>query len=127
MNFLELCQRLRSEIKDSGDGPSNVERQRGDDLKIVEAVREAWTELQLCRTWSPSFWVEPFNADAPQVLTKNIDVPFIRAELHILIVWKAMYGLAISDAAQEKVIRANDEYDRLFLRMCNQYLPTLTL
>ncbi len=50
MNFLQICQRVRSETGVSGDGPSNVAGQVGMYKKIVEWVLAAHEEIQLRST-----------------------------------------------------------------------------
>lgn len=46
MNFLELCKKTRHESRVSGSGPATVESQTGILGDVVEAVRDAWIELQ---------------------------------------------------------------------------------
>ena len=47
MNFLQICQRVRSETGVSGDGPSNVAGQVGMYKKLVDWVQAAHEEIQL--------------------------------------------------------------------------------
>lgn len=47
MNFLQICQRVRSETGVSGDGPSNVAGQVGIYKKLVDWVQAAHEEIQL--------------------------------------------------------------------------------
>lgn len=46
MNYLQLCQRLRSEAGVSGSGPSGVTGQTGFHLKLVEWVASAYQDIQ---------------------------------------------------------------------------------
>ena len=46
MNFLELCKKTRHESRVTGSGPSTVVNQVGILRDIVEAVNDAWLELQ---------------------------------------------------------------------------------
>lgn len=60
MNFLQLCQRTRSEAGVPGTGPASVENQTGQLLRIVQWVEEAYEEIQnLQATWS--FLQKSFN------------------------------------------------------------------
>ncbi|MBC8438989.1 MAG: hypothetical protein H8D87_04820 [Deltaproteobacteria bacterium] len=52
MNFLEICQRARSEAGIPGTGPSSVVAQTGQLLRVVQWVSEAYEEIQnLHPTW----------------------------------------------------------------------------
>lgn len=56
MTFLELCKRVLQESGFSGTGPASVIGQRGIEARIVNWVRDAWTELQQDREdWSFMF------------------------------------------------------------------------
>lgn len=46
MNYLGLCKRLRQEAGYSGSGPASVEGQAGEAQRIVDWVRDAWTDIQ---------------------------------------------------------------------------------
>ena len=46
MNFLSLCQRLRSEARIPGTGPSSVTGQTGELAKIVEWITTAYEDIQ---------------------------------------------------------------------------------
>jgi len=52
MNFLQLCQRLRSEAGIPGVGPSSVAGQTGELLRVVQWIEEAYEYIQnLYSTW----------------------------------------------------------------------------
>lgn len=60
MNFLQLCQRLRSEADISGTGPSSVVGQSGEMLDIVNWILQAYEEVQnLHSDWK--FLQDTFN------------------------------------------------------------------
>ena len=122
MNFLQLAQHLRQEMNDSGEGPHQVTNQRGRNLEYVEAVREAWLEIQMLRPWQDAFWREDFNRGNLQVLQVSSDTPFIPERYHSAIVFYAMQGKAISQNAQELTIRAQQEWDKYFYLLCRDYL-----
>lgn len=46
MNFLELCKKARHESRVTGSGPATVTNQVGVLYDVVEAVKDAWLELQ---------------------------------------------------------------------------------
>lgn len=46
MNFLQLCQRLRLECGASGTGPVTTANQKGELLRIVTWIQNAWIEIQ---------------------------------------------------------------------------------
>lgn len=53
MNYLQLAQRLSSEVGASGTGPSSVLGQTGMSLRLVNWVNTAWLEIQgLHNTWN---------------------------------------------------------------------------
>jgi hypothetical protein len=58
MNFLQICQRVRSETGVSGDGPANVAGQVGIYKKIVDWVQAAHEEIQLRSTNWRFDWAE---------------------------------------------------------------------
>lgn len=62
MNFLQLAQRISSEVGASGNGPSSVLGQTGANLRLVNWINSAWLEIQgLHNTWNwmrkPFSWV----------------------------------------------------------------------
>jgi len=122
MNFLQLAQRLRREMNDTGEGPTQITNQRGRNLEYVEAIREAWLEIQSLRTWNAKFWQEGFAADNPQYLETSTDTPFIPELHHLAIVFYAMRNKAISQNAQELVIRAENEWDKHLHLLCLNFL-----
>ena len=56
MNYLQLAQRLRREMNDTGEGPFGVSNQKGRSLEYVDAIRESWLDIQSLRDWSEDFW-----------------------------------------------------------------------
>lgn len=53
MNYLQLVQRLSSEVGASGTGPSSVLGQTGMNLRLVNWINTAWLEIQgLHNTWN---------------------------------------------------------------------------
>ena len=52
MTFLELCQELRRESGAAGTGPTAVTSQTGENLRLVNWVKESWRRIQRARdTW----------------------------------------------------------------------------
>ncbi|OBX05763.1 hypothetical protein QV06_01135 [Gallibacterium genomosp. 3] len=127
MNFLQLAQRLRREISDTGEGPAGVTNQRGRNLEYVDAIREAWSDIQIIRQWSDNFYVSPYSKDNLQLLQSSIDTPFIPEYLHLGIVYYALANKALSQNAQELVLKAQTEWDKYLNLLCRDYLPTATL
>lgn len=53
MNYLQLAQRLSSEVGASGTGPTSVIAQTGMNLRMVNWIASAWLEIQgLHNTWN---------------------------------------------------------------------------
>ncbi|PRM68276.1 hypothetical protein [Haemophilus influenzae] len=77
MNYLQLAQRLRREMNDTGEGPHNVTNQTGRNLEYVDAIREAWLDIQSLRPWNKRFWENGFDSDNLQELEASSDTPFI--------------------------------------------------
>lgn len=127
MNYLKLAQRLRREMNDTGEGPYSVTNQMGRSLEYVEAIRESWLEIQSLREWESSFWGDGFSAKNPQVLEDSSDTPFIPEKYHVAIVYYAMQGRALSQNAQELVMRGQSEWDKYLHLLCTQFLPVPTL
>lgn len=127
MNFLQLAQRLRREMNDTGEGPYNVTNQTGRNLEYVDAIREAWLDIQSLRPWNKSFWNDGFSAENLQYLEDSSDTPFIPEHFHIAIVYYAMQGKALSQNAQELVMRGQNEWDKYLHLFCSQFLPTPSL
>lgn len=125
MNFLALAQRLRQEMNDSGEGPAQVTGQRGRNLEYVNAIKEAWLDIQQCRSWAVQFWQQGFSPDKLQILENTVDTPFIPAQYHLAIVFYAMQSKAISQNAQELILRGQQEWDKYLHLLCRDFLPTL--
>ncbi|QEH18436.1 hypothetical protein [Histophilus somni] len=125
MNFLALAQRLRQEMNDSGEGPAQVTGQRGRNLEYVNAIREAWLDIQQCRPWAVQFWQQGFSPDKLQILENTVDTPFIPAQYHLAIVFYAMQSKAISQNAQELILRGQQEWDKYLHLLCRDFLPTV--
>ena len=127
MNYLQLAQRLRREMNDTGDGTFGVSDQKGRSLEYVDAVRESWLDIQSLRDWSEDFWGEGFSSKNPQVLEESADTPFIPEKFHVAIVYYAMQGKALSQNAQELILRGQNEWDKYLHLLCTQFLPTPSL
>ena len=127
MNYLQLAQRLRREMNDTGDGPFGVSDQKGRSLEHVDAVRESWLDIQSLRDWSEDFWGDGFSSKNPQVLEESADTPFIPEKFHVAIVYYAMQGKALSQNAQELILRGQNEWDKYLHLLCTQFLPTPSL
>ena len=53
MNFLQLAQELSSEVGASGNGPTSVLAQTGNNKRLVSWIAKAWLEIQgLHNTWN---------------------------------------------------------------------------
>jgi len=127
MNFLQLVQRLRREISDTGEGPAGVTNQSGRNLEYIDAIREAWSDIQIIRQWSDNFYAPPYSKDNLQLLQSSTDTPFIPEYLHLGIVYYALVNKALSQNAQELVLKAQTEWDKYLNLLCRDYLPTATL
>lgn len=125
MNFLALAQRLRQEMNDSGEGPAQVTGQRGRNLEYVNAIKEAWLDIQQCRPWAVQFWQQGFSPDKLQILENTVDTPFMPAQYHLAIVFYAMQSKAISQNAQELILRGQQEWDKYLHLLCRDFLPTV--
>lgn len=127
MNYLQLAQRLRREMNDTGEGPFGVSNQEGRSLEYVDAIRESWLDIQSLRDWNEDFWGEGFSSKNPQVLEESSDAPFIPEKFHMAIVYYAMQGKALSQNAQELILRGQNEWDKYLHLLCTQFLPTPSL
>lgn len=127
MNYLQLAQRLRREMNDTGEGPFGVSNQKGRSLEYVDAIRESWLDIQSLRDWNEDFWGEGFSSKNPQVLEESADTPFIPEKFHMAIVYYAMQGKALSQNAQELILRGQSEWDKYLHLLCTQFLPTPSL
>ncbi|HDR1420087.1 TPA: hypothetical protein QB189_002021 [Pasteurella multocida] len=122
MNFIQLAQRLRQEMNDTGEGPTQVTNQRGRSLEYVNAIREAWNDIQTIRDWDRRFWREGFSKENIQILNISTDTPFIPERYHLAIVFYAMQGKAISQNAQELIVHAQNEWDKYLHLLCRDFL-----
>lgn len=127
MNFLQLTQRLRREMNDTGEGPYAVTNQTGRNLEYVDAIREAWLDIQSLRLWGDYFWSNGFSLDNLQSLETSSDTPFIPERFHVAIVYYAMQGKSLSQNAQELVMRGQYEWDKYLHILCESFLPTPSL
>lgn len=67
MNYLQLSQRVTSELGLAGSGPAAVTNQVGMDKKIVNWVASAWEEIQLMRNdWRFNWATGSINITAGQ-------------------------------------------------------------
>lgn len=127
MIFLELAQRLRQEMNDTGEGPTQVTGQRGRNLEYVNAIREAWLDIQQLRPWSAQFWQQDFNPQDLQILDESTDTPFIPEQYHLAIVFYAMQSKAISQNAQELILRGQQEWDKYLHLLCRDFLNEIRM
>ena len=91
MTYLQLCQRLRAECQDIGLGPTSVYSAASRDQNYIQAIREAWLEIQLLRPdWT--FWPDDlsYTLTVPQLLAEDTDTPFIPEQYHPGIVYLAL-------------------------------------
>lgn len=122
MNFIQLAQRLRQEMNDTGEGPTQVTNQRGRSLEYVNAIREAWNDIQTLREWDNRFWANGFSKANIQTLNVSTDTPFIPERYHLAIVFYAMQGVAISQNTQELIVRAQNEWDKYLHLLCRDFI-----
>lgn len=61
MNFLEMCQRVRSLAGIQGAGPVDVTTQTGEYERIVNWVKDAWVKIQIERGGKWKFLVTPWT------------------------------------------------------------------
>lgn len=132
MNYLQLCNRLHGEMNDSGTGLTAVINQTGRYGKIVNAIREAWIEIQ-DDNWDSAFFgmkpkADPADADTfydrhdPQVLTEQLDTPFIPEQYQMIIVYQAMKKQSLSLNAPELRAIADEGYAAIKSKMVNRYI-----
>ncbi|WP_429060925.1 hypothetical protein [Aeromonas hydrophila] len=121
MTFLELCQRLRAECQDLGSGPDAVGGQSGRMQRYVEAIRESWVKLQLSRNdWA---WLASDPVTPLQLLADDADTPFIEEAYHIVIVWNALRQMAVTELAQELIMRGESEFATWHGLLVKRYVP----
>lgn len=122
MTYLQLCQRLRAECQDIGLGPVSVESTNSRDQSYIQAIKEAWLEIQLLRTdWT--FWPEDesYSLTAPQLLAVDGDVLFIPEQYHTGVVYYALLQRGLTLAAQELVEKANAGWSRYYSMLVDRY------
>lgn len=117
-------------MRDSGTGPTSVTNQKGRYLEMVEAIQEAWTQLQGEKGWDKSFYGSKLNTEVaekyskydPQILKNSLDIPYLPEQYQLVIVWKAMIGPATRMNAPELLQKAQSKYDELMMQLCNRYI-----
>ena len=122
MTYLQLCQRLRAECQDIGLGPNSVLSSNQRDQTYIQAIREAWLEMQLLRPdWT--FWPDDlsYTLTAPQLLAVDADVPFIPEQYHVAIVYFALGQRALSASAPELVEKHNQLWSRYYRMLTDRY------
>ena len=122
MTFLQLCQRLRAECQDIGIGPISVQSTASRDQNYIQAIREAWLEIQLLRPdWT--FWPDDlsYTLTAPQMLADDTDSPFIPEQYHPAIVYFALGQRALTASAPELVEKHNVMWSRYLGMLVNRY------
>jgi hypothetical protein len=84
MNYLELCQKLRSECGISGDGPVTVDGQTGQLKLLVNWINDAWIRIQSRR----KDWYFMWNIFSFQTAANIQDYTAIDAGLTDLAYWE---------------------------------------
>lgn len=128
MTYLQLCQRLRAECQDIGLGPISVLSTTTRDQNYIQAIREAWLEIQLLRNdWT--FWPEDgsYSLTEPQILNADTDTPFIPEQYHIAIVYFALGQRALSASAAELVEKHTMMWERYYNMLIARYTPDITI
>ncbi len=123
MTFLQLCQRLRAECQDIGIGPASVLSSAPRDQIYIQAIREAWLEIQLLRSdWN--FWPTTpavYTVLAPQSLNVDADTPFIPEQYHPGIVYFALGQRALTASAPELIEKSNQMWSRYYAQLVTRY------
>ena len=122
MTYLQLCQRLRAECQDIGLGPISVLSTTTRDQNYIQAIREAWLEIQLLRNdWT--FWPDDnrHSLTSPQLLVADNDEPFIPAQYHLGLVYYAMAQRALTLAATEMIEKSNVGWGRYYSMLLDRY------
>ena len=122
MNYLQLCQRLRAECQDIGLGPVSVESTNSRDQSYIQAIKEAWLEIQLLRTdWT--FWPDDgaHSITSPQTLSIDGDIAFIPEQYHPGIVYFALGQKALSASAPELIEKNNQMWSRYYKMLVDRY------
>ena len=128
MNYLQLCQRLRAECQDIGIGPISVQSTASRDQNYIQAIREAWLEIQLLRNdWT--FWPDDlsYTGTEPQLLTDDTDTPFIPEAYHPAIVYFALGQRALTAYAPELVEKHNAMWSRYLGMLVSRYTGDITI
>ena len=128
MNYLQLCQRLRAECQDIGIGPISVQGRASRDQNYIQAIREAWLEIQLLRNdWT--FWPDDlsYTGTEPQLLTDVTDTPFIPEAYHPAIVYFARGQRALTASAPELVEKHNAMWSRYLGMLVSRYTGDITI
>ena len=128
MNYLQLCQRLRAECQDIGIGPISVQSTASRDQNYIQAIREAWLEIQLLRNdWT--FWPDDlsYTGTEPQLLTDDTDTPFIPEAYHPAIVYFALGQRALTASAPELVEKHNAMWSRYLGMLVSRYTGDITI
>ena len=128
MNYLQLCQRLRAECQDIGLGPTSVYSTASRDQNYIQAIREAWLEIQLLRNdWT--FWPDDlsYTGTEPQLLTDDTDTPFIPEAYHPAIVYFALGQRALTASAPELVEKHNAMWSRYLGMLVSRYTGDITI
>ena len=128
MTFLQLCQRLRAECQDIGIGPISVQSTASRDQNYIQAIREAWLEIQFLRNdWT--FWPDDlsYTGIEPQLLTNDADTPFIPEQYHPGIVYFALGQRALTASAPELVEKHNAMWSRYLGMLVSRYTGDITI
>ena len=128
MTFLQLCQRLRAECQDIGIGPISVQSTASRDQNYIQAIREAWLEIQLLRNdWT--FWPDDlsYTGTEPQLLTDDTDTPFIPEAYHPAIVYFALGQRALTASAPELVEKHTLMWSRYLGMLVSRYTGDITI
>ena len=128
MTYLQLCQRLRAECQDIGSGPISVQSTASRDQNYIQAIREAWLEIQLLRNdWT--FWPDDlsYTGTEPQLLTDDTDTPFIPEAYHPAIVYFALGQRALTASAPELVEKHNAMWSRYLGMLVSRYTVDITI
>jgi hypothetical protein len=118
MNFLELCQEVRSECGIQGDGPTSVVGQTGILAKVVRWTREAYTQLQ----------ARPLQWDW---LQHEIDFPVVAGEGEYDLLSGASWarpdvGRFLDSNSWIKATAAGSQKYRVGVRTHNEFLREVT-
>ncbi len=117
MDFLTICQELRSESGISGSGPVSVSNQTGIQARLVYAVRDAWTKIQK----DPKDWKWMWRDDGQQELLTGVNnyVPttvFTKMHPKSCKIYKTSLG--VSDISRISLISC-EEFDRKYCVLQN--------